>query len=131
MDHPAKALWDIGVSNVFFPVLASVSVIILTAHLYNHFTSESHVLLRDTKRHNWRNSQVVKVVTNCSICEALLNTRSYFCDSCGVAADTRCLKKADKSFKCKLISRNDQPMVHHWVRGNVYCFCYPLSEFHS
>lgn len=118
--HPAKVFWDCGISNVFFPVLAGISVFILTTQLYQHFTERSHVPIRDTKRHNWKSSQLVPIATHCSICGNLLNTRGYVCDSCGVAADHSCLKKADQTFKCKCISSREQPMCHHWVRGKVH-----------
>ncbi|XP_054283821.1 diacylglycerol kinase epsilon-like [Macrosteles quadrilineatus] len=116
---PIKSLWDSSMSHVFFPVLAGISIIILTTHLYHHLKPETHVPLRDTKSHNWKSSKVVGEATHCSICENLLLTKGYYCDSCGVAADPPCLKNADKTLKCKSLSNNEKPMKHHWVKGNL------------
>ncbi|XP_046660708.1 diacylglycerol kinase epsilon-like [Homalodisca vitripennis] len=117
--HPIKVIWDCSVSNVMFPVLAGISLVILTTHLYQHFKAETHVPIRDTKRHNWKSSQLVGEATHCSICGNLLNTRGYYCDSCGVAADPTCLKNADKTLKCKSLSIKEKPMKHHWIKGNL------------
>lgn len=111
------SFWTASVTVVVFPVLAAISVILISTQLYQHFVVEAHVTIRDTKRHNWKSSQLVGEATHCSICENLLNTRGYCCDSCGVAADSACLKTADKMLKCKEPSSNENPMKHHWIKG--------------
>ncbi|XP_008218102.1 diacylglycerol kinase epsilon isoform X1 [Nasonia vitripennis] len=83
---------------------------------------EINIHVRDAKKHNW---QIIKRTSRpyfCSVCESLLLAMNgLYCDSCGVCADHECLKKADKKFRCKEItlSSNEEPMKHHWVRGNL------------
>lgn len=115
--EPMKEVWNCGITHVLFPVLAGISALVLTTHLYLHFSStDKHVAIRDNKCHNWKSSQLVGEATHCSICEGLL-TQGFYCDSCGVAADPPCLKEADRKLKCKQHSIQEHPMKHHWVQG--------------
>ncbi|XP_063990848.1 diacylglycerol kinase epsilon isoform X2 [Diachasmimorpha longicaudata] len=72
--------------------------------------------------HNWMNFSCTSIQTYyCNICELLLiPAGAIVCDSCGIYVDARCIKLAEKKFKCKATTLpNDQPMLHHWIKGNL------------
>lgn len=54
----------------------------------------------------------------CSICESLLiNGIGVYCDCCGVCADPECIKKANATLQCKIVTSNKEIQLHHWVKG--------------
>ncbi|XP_024940826.1 diacylglycerol kinase epsilon isoform X2 [Cephus cinctus] len=95
---------------------------IIIKSFIRYLVGDPHIHIRDvTKEHNWKTIKRISKAYYCSICEAfLLNVDGLKCDSCGVCADRDCVRIADKELKCKRITLpNDQPMKHHWVRGNL------------
>ncbi|XP_072744672.1 diacylglycerol kinase epsilon-like isoform X1 [Anoplolepis gracilipes] len=146
-------MWDEDLNVVVLPTLSILIFFVLTMYFFRYLINSyiqldlisSHIQIRDiTKEHNWKPmSEITKAVKSgyvilpdieanyCSICEALLWNLGFFCDSCGVCADRGCLKLANKQLKCKAItSNNDQPMKHHWVKGNLPtdAMCYICKE---
>lgn len=70
------------------------------------------------------------------MCEIMLTSSGFFCESCGICSDTSCIQTADSKLKCKnkhadlAISTGDsievEPQMHLWVKGNLphYSICY-------
>uniref|UniRef100_A0A8C9R8A7 Diacylglycerol kinase n=1 Tax=Scleropages formosus TaxID=113540 RepID=A0A8C9R8A7_SCLFO len=92
--------------------------------------SKRAVLMKEVFRkskHDWRYTDLFSKPTYCCVCcQHVL--RGAFCDCCGVCADERCLRRADRALPCKEVvapARDDGSLAHHWVRGNVplcsYC----------
>ncbi|XP_011501792.1 PREDICTED: diacylglycerol kinase epsilon [Ceratosolen solmsi marchali] len=115
-------MWADGLYGCFFPTLSTILIFVVSVNVIRFLIGEFNIHIRDNKKHNW---QIIKHTSRayfCSICESLvLVVNGFYCDSCGICADHGCIKKADKKFKCKEISLplSNQPMKHHWVRGNL------------
>jgi diacylglycerol kinase (ATP) len=74
--------------------------------------------------HNWNFNDLITVAHSCNICETnIVLSSGCFCDCCQLYIDEKCLKKADKEIKCKLLCRNDSinssSWYHHWIKGNL------------
>ncbi|XP_070156608.1 diacylglycerol kinase epsilon [Polyergus mexicanus] len=126
-------MWDEDLNIIILPTLSTMIFFVFTVNFFRYLIGNSHIQIRDvTKEHNWKSIRGTTKTYYCSICEALLlNLDGLFCDSCGVCADRGCIKLADKQLKCKVItSNNDQPMKHHWVKGNLplVAICYICEE---
>ncbi|CAL1686703.1 unnamed protein product [Lasius platythorax] len=126
-------MWDEDLNIIILPTLSTMIFFIFTINFFRYLLSNSHIQIRDvTKEHNWKSIKGTTKAYYCSICEVLLlNLDGLFCDSCGVCADRGCIKLADKQLKCKAITfNNDQPMKHHWVKGNLplVAMCYICEE---
>ncbi|XP_061736640.1 diacylglycerol kinase epsilon isoform X1 [Nerophis ophidion] len=77
-------------------------------------------------RHGWRCTDLFHKPTYCCVCSQHI-LRGAFCDCCGVCADERCLRRAERELQCKEImapSREGGGAEHRWVRGNV-----PLASY--
>jgi diacylglycerol kinase (ATP) len=92
--------------------------------------------------HGWHVSDLFSTPTYCNVCETLM-VSGVTCVYCNLYVDVKCLKKAEKTFKCKQIYEekrddddHDEPTVrtalldddlrrlkqkwhHHWVKGNL------------
>ncbi|XP_014298896.1 diacylglycerol kinase epsilon isoform X2 [Microplitis demolitor] len=115
-------MWDSGLCNVIIPTVSTMIIYVLTVNLVRYLMRDNHLSIRDvSKKHNW--TPIVSSSNKayyCSICESLLlNTKSVLCDSCGVCADTGCIKAADKQLVCKAITQSTEIMKHHWIHGNL------------
>lgn len=93
--------------------------------------------------HNWHLNDLLTQPTYCNVCECVMMVSGVCCTYCNLYADEKCLKKADKMFKCKQIFdnlndlnennlNNEKKTVrkwpHHWIKGNlklnsVCCIC--------
>ncbi|XP_069050768.1 diacylglycerol kinase epsilon [Lepisosteus oculatus] len=92
--------------------------------------SRRKMLIRDIFRrskHDWRYTDLFNKPTYCCLCAQHI-LQGAFCECCGVCADERCLRRADRSLPCKEIMApgpGDGSLAHRWVRGNVplcsYC----------
>ncbi|MFT7804117.1 diacylglycerol kinase epsilon, partial [Arapaima gigas] len=92
--------------------------------------SKRAVLMKEVFRkskHDWRYTDLFSKPTYCCVCGQHV-LRGAFCDCCGVCADERCLRRADRALPCKEVvapAREDGALPHQWVRGNVplcsYC----------
>uniref|UniRef100_A0A672YSC5 Diacylglycerol kinase n=1 Tax=Sphaeramia orbicularis TaxID=375764 RepID=A0A672YSC5_9TELE len=77
-------------------------------------------------KHGWHYTDLFNKPTYCCVCAQHI-LQGAFCDCCGVCADERCLRPADRSLPCKEImapARADGAAEHSWVRGNV-----PLASY--
>ncbi|XP_017771551.1 PREDICTED: diacylglycerol kinase epsilon [Nicrophorus vespilloides] len=108
-----------------FPSISYIgAVVICLASLYffcSYNREAKDVPIRDvSKDHSWRAIQVSSRPWYCSICELLLiNGIGAYCDCCGVCADPECIKKANKTLICKVITSKSDRHLHHWVKGNL------------
>ncbi|XP_074098663.1 diacylglycerol kinase epsilon [Cotesia typhae] len=115
-------MWDSGFCNVIIPTVSTMIIYVLTVNLVRYLMRDNCLSIRDvSKNHNW--TPIVSRSNKayyCNICESLLlNTKSVLCDSCGVCADTGCIKAADKQLVCKAITQSTEIMKHHWIHGNL------------
>ncbi|XP_064456131.1 diacylglycerol kinase epsilon-like isoform X2 [Ornithodoros turicata] len=77
------------------------------------------VVARDiSKGHRWCAMDILSHTNYCNICENLV-VDGLYCDSCGVCADYNCIRAADKTIRCKVLSSTGTSFKHHWVRGNL------------
>ncbi|KAK0170157.1 hypothetical protein PV328_010754 [Microctonus aethiopoides] len=128
-------MWESVLYTVITPALCTIILYTISVNFVRHFMGNSHIPIRDvSKNHNWTTINMKKKVYCCSICEVLLlNFESVICDCCGVCADSGCIKYADKQLACKAIAlnnNNDEPMKHHWIKGNLSpgALCYICNE---
>ncbi|KAL7288695.1 hypothetical protein TKK_0017420 [Trichogramma kaykai] len=115
-------MWSEGIYGCLLPTVSTMIIFVVTVNVVKFLIGEYNVHIRDRKKHNWQLIKRTSRAYFCSVCESLLLVvNGFYCDSCGVCADHECIKKADKDFKCKEISINspNEPMKHHWVRGNL------------
>ncbi|XP_033214132.1 diacylglycerol kinase epsilon [Belonocnema kinseyi] len=115
-------MWEKEFCSVILPTISTMLFVAFTFNVIRYLVGDQHIHIRDsTKKHSWKSIRGVSKVFYCTICEVLLlNMEGLICDSCGVCADHNCIKLANKKLKCKAItSSNDQPMKHHWVKGNL------------
>ncbi|CAG5093683.1 Similar to DGKE: Diacylglycerol kinase epsilon (Homo sapiens) [Cotesia congregata] len=115
-------MWDSGFCNVIIPTVSTMIIYVLTVNLVRYLMRDNCLSIRDvSKNHSW--TPIISSSNKayyCSICESLLlNTKSVLCDSCGVCADTGCIKAADKQLVCKAITQSTEIMKHHWIHGNL------------
>lgn len=117
---PVFLLWQEGLGGVVFPVVASLTIFIISINIVRHFTSDPRIPVHDCKTHSWKNIGQLSRACCCSVCEQLLiGLERFYCDSCGVCTDTQCVKEANKNLKCKVIASNEPgPWKHHWIKGN-------------
>jgi diacylglycerol kinase (ATP) len=57
------------------------------------------------QHHNWHMNDLFNRPTYCNVCECVMVSGVY-CTFCNLFADDKCLKKADKLFKCKQLCMN-------------------------
>ncbi|KAJ6633775.1 Diacylglycerol kinase epsilon [Pseudolycoriella hygida] len=77
--------------------------------------------------HLWRSAKNLNQAVYCSICEIMLTSCGFYCESCGVCADSLCIHTAELVLKCKenytQSSSTEQKVVrdqvHMWVKGNL------------
>lgn len=74
----------------------------------------------------------------------MLTSSGFYCESCGVCADSLCIQTAERVFKCKenvQASATDlnkcivRDQLHMWVKGNltqtyVCCICERDIDYH-
>lgn len=94
--------------------------------------------------HNWYMYDLFTKPTYCNICECVM-VSGLCCIYCNLCADEKCIKKADKNFKCKMLFmvkdfstsieqlNYNHKWQHHWIKGNLKlnseCFiCTDLCE---
>ena len=79
--------------------------------------------MSQSNHHNWNFNDLITVAHNCNICETnIVLSSGCFCDCCQLYIDEKCLKKADKEIKCKVLCRNNDSSTvwhHHWIKGNL------------
>ena len=93
-------------------------------------------LNRHKTNHNWNFNDLITKAHNCNVCEAsIVLSSGLYCDTCQIYIDEKCLKKADKIFKCKILCRSKltEPTsiwYHHWVKGNLplNSICFKCSQ---
>lgn len=75
--------------------------------------------------HNWHLCDLFAKPTFCNVCECVMVSGVY-CTYCTLHSDEKCLKKADKLFKCKQlcdVHSNEDKLrrnwQHHWIKGNL------------
>ncbi|KAF5269579.1 hypothetical protein FQR65_LT05917 [Abscondita terminalis] len=99
--------------------LSTVFICISGYCLLKWLTGESTIEIRD-KTHSWKSINVTSKAWYCSMCEELLlHGIGVYCDCCGVCSDSECLKKANNSLPCKVITSKVDYQKHHWVKGNL------------
>lgn len=79
----------------------------------------------------------------CSICEIMLTSTGFYCESCGVCADSQCIQTAELVLKCKenftqstTTDKIVRDQLHMWVKGNltqtyVCCVCERDIDYHG
>ncbi|XP_031352695.1 diacylglycerol kinase epsilon isoform X2 [Photinus pyralis] len=103
-------------------VLSAISTIIFCMaafYFLRWFTGETKIEIKD-KNHSWKSIKITSKAWYCSICEELLlHGFGVYCDCCGVCADAECLKKANQTLLCKIMTSKTDSLPHHWVKGNL------------
>lgn len=138
--------------SVFTAVFVIVMVLLLSLKRKKYLLSKKHfyqMRFRNgnakeaTLAHNWHVIDLFSKPTYCNVCETLM-VSGVVCVYCNLYADEKCLKKADKQFKCKQIYDNspvasidDEQLKmlkrkwHHlWIRGNLklHNVCFVCKE---
>ncbi|KAL1489117.1 hypothetical protein ABEB36_014060 [Hypothenemus hampei] len=105
----------------FFTIAGAIAVCMIGYYVFTKLGSDVNVTVRDfSKTHNWTSIKITAKAWYCSICEAfLIHGIGVYCDCCGVCADPECVKKANQSLPCKIITSNTEIQLHHWVKGNL------------
>lgn len=92
--------------------------------------------------HLWHPAKNASQAYYCSICEIMLSSSSgFYCESCGISADTQCIQTAEVVLKCKENSQASsdktvRDQLHMWVKGNlmqsyVCCVCEREIDYHG
>ncbi len=103
-------------------------------------------------RHQWHLNDLFTKPTYCNVCESLM-VSGVCCTYCNLYADEKCLKRAEKIFKCKTsckssLDRSDcigkatstaadaakfykQNWSHHWVKGNLSIYDCVSKKFYN
>ncbi|CAF1102617.1 unnamed protein product, partial [Brachionus calyciflorus] len=82
--------------------------------------------------HNWHWNDLFLKPTFCNCCESVIVSGAY-CNYCNLYTDEKCMKKADKMFKCKQLCdtheadpdcEKPQKLLHrhwqhNWIKGNL------------
>lgn len=77
--------------------------------------------------HNWHINDLFTKPTYCNVCEYVMVSGIY-CTYCNIYSDEKCLKKAEKMFKCKQMYTEGpyetsdcvRKWQHQWVKGNLH-----------
>ncbi|XP_019758983.1 diacylglycerol kinase epsilon isoform X2 [Dendroctonus ponderosae] len=124
ISNPDRDMWIIG--DLFPPFgfttfAGAVVLCIVSYYLFRKLSSDGKVAVRDySKNHSWTPIKVTARTWYCSVCEAfLIHGIGVYCDCCGVCADSECIKKANQTLTCKLVTSNSDVQPHHWVKGNL------------
>lgn len=98
----------------------------------NRFMSKAR---RNSKKigylHNWHWNDLFHKPTFCNVCECVIVSGAC-CTYCNLYTDEKCLKKADKLFKCKQLCDSHENVEtdlnskmirriwqHNWIKGNL------------
>ncbi|CAL7933848.1 unnamed protein product [Xylocopa violacea] len=111
-----------GFTSIVLHTLSTMVFFVFILNFFQYLLGDPHIYIRNvTKKHNWKSVRKDTKAYYCSICESLLlKSGILMCDSCGVCADSTCVKIADKQLKCKVITLStNEPMEHHWIKGNL------------
>ncbi|KAJ8929806.1 hypothetical protein NQ314_017403 [Rhamnusium bicolor] len=105
----------------FTSFISAVVICILSFYVFKKLSVDSNVPVRDsTRNHSWTPIKVTAKAWYCSICESLLlHGIGVYCDCCGVCADPECIKNANLTLTCKIVTSNNENHLHHWVKGNL------------
>ncbi|XP_065173705.1 diacylglycerol kinase epsilon isoform X2 [Atheta coriaria] len=106
---------------IFAPVLGTITVCLVSYYVVKYLQNRAkQVPLRDSKVHSWKPIKLSSRPWYCSICETLLISEiGVYCDCCGVCADPNCIKQANRTLPCKIITSKVDSLNHHWVKGNL------------
>lgn len=88
---------------------------------------------KSIQTHYWYPWDLFLKPTYCNVCESVI-VSGVSCIYCNLHSDEKCLKKAEKKFKCKQICMTSsdesvdtstcgkqytKPWQHHWIKGNL------------
>ena len=113
----------------------------LTNYLMRRKKSSTKGELLYEPHHNWHHSDMFAKPTFCNVCESgMMVSGGLCCTYCNVYTDEKCLKQAEKKFKCKKLvnlksnasdevqeNMDTNPLYktiiskwpHHWIKGNL------------
>ncbi|KAG4065720.1 hypothetical protein HA402_012398 [Bradysia odoriphaga] len=93
--------------------------------------------------HLWRSAKHLNQAVYCSICEIMLTSTGFYCESCGVCADSQCIHSAELVLKCKenytqssSTDKTIRDQMHMWIKGNLTqlyecCVCQRDIDYHG
>jgi len=115
---PVILLWDMGVSTMIVQLIAGIVGLEIVFRMWRRRVY--YLKVRDYRKgHTWCSIDEFDCPSRCNICEQMLLAGGMVCDSCGICADSGCIKKANKRILCKPVESESTSMKHHWVKGNL------------